>query len=159
MREKNAKFLMIFLLIFLPVFLANCAKNSENFKRIYIGSGEKLIEIKVEIADDSNERENGLMFREKLNENAGMLFVFGEDALQTFWMKNTLIPLDMVFIDGNFEIVDIKHAVPCRAEPCALYRSAKPAKYVLEVNGNFTIKNNINIGDKIILNQRKSKDI
>ena len=164
MRQKTAKFLMIFLVIFLPVFLANCAKNiSQN--QVFINTtkskilcaenqgfscnGKNLIKINVEIADDSNEREKGLMFREKLDEGDGMLFVFDDNAVRTFWMKNTLIALDMIFIDDKNEIVDIKHAVPCKEEPCALYKSSKPAKYVLEVNGNFTIKNNIGIGDKI----------
>ena len=66
-------------------------------------------------------------------------------------MKNTLIPLDMIFISKESEIVDIKYAVPCREDPCAKYSPAKPAKYVLEVNGNFTIKNSIKIGDKIVI--------
>jgi uncharacterized membrane protein (UPF0127 family) len=51
--------------------------------------------------------------------------------------------------------VDIENAVPCRDEPCALYKSSKPAEYVLEVNGNFTIKNNIKIGDKMTINKKQ----
>ena len=153
MRKKTAKFLMIFMVIFLLFFSANCAKNAgEN--QAWVDNGKNLIKINVEIADDSDEIEKGLMFREKLNEGDGMLFVFDDESYRTFWMKNTLIALDMIFIGDKNEIVDIKNAVPCKAEPCALYKSAKPAKYVLEVNENFAIKNNINIGDKIILNQR-----
>jgi len=169
MRKKTAKFLVIVLVIFLLFFLANCAKNTSQ-NQVFIDTtkskilcaenqgfscnGKNLIKINVEIADDNAEMEKGLMFREKLNENEGMLFVFGEEALHAFWMKNTLIPLDIIFIDENFEIIDIKHAVPCRAEPCALYKSAKPAKYVLEVNEGFAEKNSVGVGDKIILNQR-----
>ena len=153
MRQKTAKFLMVFLVVFLLFFLANCAKNvGEN--QVLIDNGKNLIKISVEIADDSNEMEKGLMFRERLDENKGMLFVFGDNAARTFWMKNTLIPLDMIFIDDKNEIVDIKPAVPCKAEPCELYKSAKPAKYVLEVNEGFAEKNSIGVGDKIILNQR-----
>ncbi|MBI2102176.1 DUF192 domain-containing protein [Candidatus Woesearchaeota archaeon] len=148
MRQKTAKFLMIFLVVFLLFFSANCAKNV-SVNQVWIDNGKNLIKINVEIADDSDEIEKGLMFRGKLNEDAGMLFVFGDNAVRTFWMKNTLIPLDMIFIDGNFEIVEIRHAVPCWAEPCALYKSAKPAKYVLEVNENFAIRNRISLGDKI----------
>lgn len=114
-------------------------------------NGEKIIKISVEIADDNNEREKGLMFRERLDENSGMLFVFDDESYRSFWMKNTLIPLDIIFIGKNFEIVDIKNAVPCREYPCALYKSSKPAKYVLEVKGNFTMRNKVGIGDKIIL--------
>ena len=110
--------------------------------------------IEVETADEAGEQALGLMFRESLPENSGMLFIFPDSSPRSFWMKNTLIPLDIIFIDENFEIIDIKHAVPCRAEPCALYKSAKPAKYVLEVNEGFAEKNSVGVGDKIILNQR-----
>ena len=169
MRKKTAKFLVIVLVIFLLFFLANCAKNTSQ-NQVFIDTtkskilcaenqgfscnGKNLIKINVEIADDNAEMEKGLMFREKLNENEGMLFVFGEEALHAFWMKNTLIPLDIIFIDENFDIIDIKHAVPCKAEPCELYKPSKPAKYVLEVNEGFAEKNSIGVGDKIILNQR-----
>ncbi len=137
------------LLIFLLIFLISCADNLENFSEIYINNGEKMIKIKVEIADDNEERMKGLMFREKLNANEGMFFIFENEEYLNFWMKNTLIPLDIIFIDKNFEIVGIKNAVPCLEDSCTLYTSAKPSKYVLEVNINFTTKNNINIGDKI----------
>ena len=143
----------IFVIILL-IFLISCVKNfDKNYNEIYIDNGKSLIKINVEIADDNEERAKGLMFRERLNENKGMLFVFENDAEQTFWMKNTLIPLDMIFIDENLKIVDIKNAQPCQEEPCALYKSSKPAKYVLEVNGDFTSKNIIKIGDKIIINK------
>ncbi len=140
------------LFIFLLIFLIGCAKGlGKNFNEIYINNSEKLIKINAEIADGEEERANGLMFRERLDENSGMLFIFDDENYRTFWMKNTLIPLDMIFIDKGSKIIDVKNAVPCIEEPCALYKSSKPAKYVLEVNANFTIKNYIKIGDKIIL--------
>ena len=126
------------LVIFLLIFLISCAKN---FNEILIENGNDLIKINVEIADDNEERMQGLMFRENLDENEGMFFIFENESYQTFWMKNTLIPLDIIFIDKNFEIIDIKNAVPCKEDPCQFYKSSKPAKYVLEVNSNFTIKN------------------
>lgn len=147
------KILIKFLVIFLLIFQANCAKNIENSNPIFIDNGKDLIKINVEVADDNNERGKGLMFREKLNENDGMLFVFDDESYLAFWMKNTLIPLDIIFIDENYGIVDIKNAVPCKEDPCALYKSLKPAKYVLEVNTNFTAKNKIKVGDKVIINQ------
>ena len=141
---------MILLIIFLMNLLANCAKIiDKNFEEISIDNGNKLIKINAEVADDSDEKAKGLMFREKLNEDEGMLFVFENEQEQTFWMKNTLVPLDILFVDKNLKIVDIKNAIPCKEDPCALYKSSKPAKYVLEVNGNFTIKNNIKAGDRI----------
>ena len=151
MKDNLVKILAIFLLI----FLIGCTKNfGENFEVISIDNGEKSIKINAEIADDEQEQMMGLMFRKNLSENEGMLFIFDYEDYQTFWMKNTSIPLDMIFIGENLEIVDIKNAVPCKQEPCALYKSSKPAKYVLEVNGNLTAKKNIRIGDRITLNKR-----
>ena len=144
------------MIIFLSIFLVNCAQNSKNFDEILIDNGNKLVKINAEIADDKAERERGLMFREKLNDDEGMLFVFDDGQELTFWMKNTLIPLDMIFIDENFQIANIEHAAPCKNDPCALYKSAKPAKYVLEVNENFTTRNNINVGNKIITKSIKT---
>lgn len=142
--------------IILMIFLISCTKNiDKNFKEIYLDNGNRLIKINVEIADDELEQTEGLMFREKLKENEGMLFVFENEAMQIFWMKNTLISLDIIFIDKNFKIVNIENAVPCKDEPCDLYKSSKPAEYVLEVNGNFTIKNNIKIGDKMTINRKQ----
>lgn len=138
--------------IFLIIFLIGCVKNSDkNLNQIYIDVGKKIIKLNIEIADDNNERISGLMFRKKLDENSGMLFVFENEDYQTFWMKNTLIPLDMIFIDKNFKIINIEYAVPCNQEQCALYKSAKPVKYVVEVNGNFTAKNEIKAGDRVII--------
>ena len=148
MIKNYTKFFQVLLLIFLLIFLSNCAKNPN---QIVIDNGKNLIKINVEIADDDNTRMKGLMFREKLEENNGMLFVFEEGDYQTFWMKNTLIPLDIIFIDKGMKIVDIKYAVPCQKDPCILYKSSKSAKYVLEMNGNFTTRNSIKPGDKIIL--------
>ena len=154
MVKNFVKILEIFSIIFLLFFLSNCANISgKNLKEISIFNGRNWIKVNVEIADDNMERARGLMFREKLDENYGMFFVFEDEENQTFWMKNTLIPLDIIFIDKDMKIVDVKFAFPCQKNPCDLYISSKPSKYVLEVNGNFTIKNNIKIGDSIVLNQ------
>lgn len=143
------------LIIFLLIFFIGCTlDHNKNLNEIYIGSGKNPVKINAEIADDNSERAKGLMFRKKLSENEGMLFVFDEERHQAFWMKNTLIPLDIIFIDENFEIVDIKYAVPCSQDPCTIYNSAQPAKYVLEVNGNFTAKKGIRAGDKLIINKK-----
>ena len=143
------------LLFCLLVLLLSCAKiPNKNSNKISIDNGKKIIKLNVDIADDNQERQNGLMFRERLDEDSGMFFIFDEQDYQTFWMKNTLIPLDMIFIDKDFQIVDIKNAVPCKADPCALYKSSKPALYVLEANSNFTARNDIKVGDRIIFSQK-----
>ncbi|HLG23458.1 MAG TPA: DUF192 domain-containing protein [Candidatus Nanoarchaeia archaeon] len=140
------------ILILTLIFLVSCSRYIEKSQNeVIIDNGKQIIRINVEVADEEKEWEKGLMLRDKLDENSGMLFVFEREKSQSFWMKNTLIPLDMIFINQNFGIVDIKYAVPCEKDPCKLYKSAKPAKYVLEVNGNFTARNNINLGNKITI--------
>ena len=103
----------------------------------------------IEIADDTPEQERGLMFRKSLGPNSGMLFVYDDLAYRSFWMKNTFIPLDMIFLDNDLKIIDIKKDVqPCLQEdPCPSYSSTWPAKYVLEVNAGFTDQNSIQVGD------------
>jgi YVTN family beta-propeller protein len=107
----------------------------------------------IDVADDPHEQERGLMFRKSLESNNGMFFVYEDLENRTFWMKNTLIPLDMIFIDNNLRIVDIKENVqPCLQEnPCPSYPSIRPAKYVLEVNGGFVRENGVKIGDTLEL--------
>jgi YVTN family beta-propeller protein len=104
----------------------------------------------VEVADDQDETMRGLMFRKHLPWNAGMLFVFHNEEPRTFWMKNTFIPLDMIFVDSNLKIVDIKENVPpcAQGDECPLYPSKERAQYVLEVNAGFVQENGIKIGDQ-----------
>ena len=137
---------IIFILVFL-VFLTSCTK----YETILIDNGEEKIKIKAEVADTQEKRERGLQFRERLKENSGMLFTFDVDATYNFGMKNTLIPLDIIFISKDFSIVEIIYADPCTEEPCESYKTTKMSRYVLEVNQNFTLKNNIEVGDKIII--------
>ena len=137
--------------IFLIILVIACSKN---FNYVYIDNGKKLVRVSVEIADDPEEQIRGLMFREHLDENAGMFFIFDDDSYQSFWMINTLIPLDMIFIDSNLTIVDIHYAIPCRAQSCMSYKSRLPSQYVLELNGNFTAKNDVKIGDRVTINRR-----
>ena len=138
------------LALLLILLLVGCSRQDYNTKRdISINTAKGTIAVQAEIADTDAERAQGLMFRQSMPGNQGMLFIFGKEEHQIFWMKNTLIPLDIIFIGKDLEIVDIQHAVPCTADPCPLYKSVKPAKYVLEVNANFTTNNNITIGSKV----------
>ena len=93
--------------------------------------------ITVEIAATGTEREIGLMHRTSLAPNSGMLFVFPSDATQRFWMKDTLIPLDMVWIDSQKRVIHIeKNAAPCPVirRECPSYGPDAPARYVLELS-------------------------
>ena len=90
--------------------------------------------VQVEVADSPLEQQRGLMDRMYLSEDHGMIFVYQDSHVRTFWMKNTLLPLDMIFFDASKKIVDIKKNVqPCRQDPCEIYPSKKPAQYVLEM--------------------------
>jgi uncharacterized membrane protein (UPF0127 family) len=104
----------------------------------------------IEIAADDKSREHGLMDRTEMAADHGMLFVFDDDMTRTFWMKNTKIPLDMLFFDGNQKLVSIQHNVPpCVADPCAAYSSGAPARYVLELNAGESEKLGLTSGDPI----------
>jgi hypothetical protein len=120
---------------------------------VTVNSESQQFVFSVEIAQTPEKLQKGLMFREFLGENEGMLFIFTDSKERSFWMKNTLIPLDMIFIDENFVIRKIHYAVPCKQDPCPSYTSGVPVKYVLEINGNQTTENNIKEGDVVEIKQ------
>jgi len=104
----------------------------------------------VEIANTPRTRENGLMFRKNLNEGRGMLFIFSEENINPFWMKNTLIPLDIIWLDSNQEIVFIGlDNEPCEPNNCPLINPGIPAKYVLEINAGLSEKIGLEIGKRM----------
>ncbi len=107
----------------------------------------------VEIADTRDERTKGLMFRESLAERDGMLFIFEDNSEKTFWMKNTFLPLDIVFMNENKEIVHIlRNAEPCTEDICPKFSSQLPSRYVLEINAGMSDKLGILEGDKAEFN-------
>ncbi len=110
-----------------------------------------IVSVEIEIADTEEERVQGLMYREKLGSYNGMLFIFDIQANNSFWMKNTRIPLDLVFIDGDKKIVDIvENAQPCvEGHICPALRPQFEYMYCLEVNGGFAEENQIRIGDTV----------
>lgn len=133
-------------LITILLFLLSCTTQNT----VTIQTTTDSFPITVEIADTTEEQMIGLMYRETLEENHGMLFIFPDEKERVFWMKNTLIPLDMIFIDKNGVIVDIIEDVqPCIADPCERYPSAALAMYVLEVNAGFVERNGISIGNLV----------
>ena len=106
----------------------------------------------VELAVKPEERFNGLMFRKSLAHDRGMLFIFENEAKWPFYMKNTLIPLDIIWINREEEIVDIKkNAIPCTEKRCPILRPDKEALYVLEVNAGMTDDLGFKVGDKLDL--------
>ena len=106
-------------------------------------------EITLEVADNQILQRMGLSNREYLEENHGMIFVYEEEIEGlSFWMKDTLIPLDMIFLNSDFEVVDIIENVPiCEEDECPSYTSEQVAKYVIELNAGWVEENNLEIGD------------
>ena len=103
--------------------------------------------IVLELAISDQERERGLMYRDLLAANSGMLFLFAGDEAWPFWMKNTFIPLDLVWLDPAGTVVDVRAAVqPCRSDPCPSYRPVAKARAVLEVNAGFASAHGITRG-------------
>jgi uncharacterized membrane protein (UPF0127 family) len=90
--------------------------------------------VDLELAVTPQEVADGLMYRPSLPENRGMLFIFGADRYPSFWMKNTLISLDLIFLDSSGSVVDVVADVPpCAADPCPTYSPKNPARAVLEL--------------------------
>lgn len=126
-------------------------KNEGNLS-ILNDENKTLAEFKIEIADSPYERQTGLMYRDSLEEQHGMLFIFENSELRGFYMKNTLIPLDLIFIDEDYEIVHIySKATPYKT---ASISSQLPAKYVFEINGGLSEQIGIQKGMKIKYNKR-----
>ena len=113
--------------------LSGCAiSNNENPARFSeVKIGEQSFE--VEVVDDDESRQKGLMFREKLEQDKGMFFIFDYEGKHSFWMKNTLIPLDIIWISEDKKIVDVQTMQPCITEKCESHRPEIDSKYVLEV--------------------------
>jgi len=105
---------------------------------------------KLELARTQEERILGLMFREKLANGKGMLFIFPQDGFHPFYMKNTLIPLDIIWLDSNYRIVYFHINVqPCKEEPCESYYPIAKSRFVLEFNTGTVVKEKLKIGDKL----------
>ena len=109
-------------------------------------SGGEEVEVRVEIADEPDEQAQGLMNRTALGEDRGMLFVFDSEETLSFWMRNTLIPLSVAYIDSEGRIVDIQKMEPLDDEP-PQYVSAEPAQYALEVNQGFFEERGVEVGN------------
>jgi len=104
----------------------------------------------VELARTPEEQAQGLMFRESLPERSGMIFLFSDASPHQFWMKNTMIPLDIVWLDGSGRVLFVSaNTPPCRADPCPNYGPELPAPVVLEIAGGMAAKERVTVGSRI----------
>ena len=154
---KNYKFLFVINFIILGIFFTHyvsaCSDIKFAKKDIFVVSkyNNQKIRFKVEIADTDLKRKTGLQCRTKIGLDEGMLFIWETEDFRSFWMKNTSIPLDIIFINKNFEIIDISF----NAKPFSLKSilSKKKAKYVLELNEGVFDSYKFSLKDKIIINK------
>ncbi|MDX1618833.1 MAG: DUF192 domain-containing protein [Balneolaceae bacterium] len=107
-------------------------------------SGRLITAIRVAVADEASERNMGLMDVNELPENRGMLFIFEENEPRSFWMANTPLSLDIIFVNSAFEIVRIHHSTQPFSDKSLT--SGDPAKYVVETNAGFCISHDIQEG-------------
>ena len=147
MNRASASWRVALAAVVFSLSVAACAKSGAS---VELG-GQRY---SIEVADNDAAREHGLMDRTTMAADHGMLFVFQDDAPRTFWMKNTKIPLDMLFFDADKRLVSVQHnAAPCTADPCPGYSSGAPARYVLELNGGQADKLGLSPGDPIEINR------
>ena len=131
----------------LPLLLALSACASARTPWVEVG-GERF---QVEVADDDAERARGLMFRDHMEADRGMLFIHDREEPQAYWMKNTKIALDILYFDNARRLVSQQRDVPpCSAgDACPPYPSFKPARYVLELNAGQAAKLKLENGAKL----------
>lgn len=145
MKKKITILASIFLLTGSLIFCQ--AFRQDKFIKIYLPDGTSIT---AELARTEEERQRGLMFRDKLLPDQGMLFVFDREDLHSFWMKNTLVPLDMLWLDSQRRVIHIADDVPpCREDPCPSYGPESPARYVLELRAGGAAANGIRTGDQL----------
>ena len=153
-------YFVILLLIIFAVFVFMNSPVQYDTDTVVFQTSSGSVAVNVEVAQTRDELHTGLMYREHLDENSGMLFIFENPILLSFWMKNTLINLDMIFLSEDLEILKIERDVPpCETVACPKYGEVF-GKYVLEVNGGFCDANGIKEGDKIhlLLNMNSSQN-
>lgn len=106
----------------------------------------------TEFATDDASRELGLMNRTSLAADHSMLFIFVNDEPRAFWMKNTLIPLDILYFDKERKLISMQlNAQPCKADPCAIYPSDGSARYVLELQAGTAGRLGLKLGESLTI--------
>ena len=140
--------------LFFLFFVLITVLNAQETKNIIIKNNYKDVYFNVEIARKKIDRDKGLMFRKNLKLDKGMLFIFPNESKVSMWMKNTLVPLDIIFISKNYKIVDIINNAKAMSKD--ILTSKVKAKYALEINAGLVKKLNIKIGNNIYFEEVNS---
>jgi uncharacterized membrane protein (UPF0127 family) len=141
------KFLTSSTILLALSILLYAALTSKKFVKIYFPDGDS---ISAELAITPEEKERGLMFRETMEFDQGMLFIFDEEGSYSFWMKNMVIPLDFIWLDKDRRIVHMEQNVPpCKQEPCPTYSSKIPALFFLELKAGSIEQRQLKIFDRL----------
>jgi uncharacterized protein len=130
--------------ILLLVLLVACWSGKTEGDTITLAGSKGEVTVRIEVADEPEEQARGLMGRTELEDGYGMLFVWPESEVRNFWMKDTLIPLDLIAIDDG-KVVSVTTMQPCEADPCQRYRT-EPARAALEVRAGWAEDHGIEVG-------------
>jgi len=109
------------------------------------------VTLNVEVADEGDERRRGLSGITHLPDDQGMAFVWDEPVSSTFWMKDTLIPLSIAFVDAEGHVVDLMDMLPCDSDPCRTYGSDEPYILAVEANAGWFERAGVAVGDRAVL--------
>ena len=143
------KSVFIIFCLFIPFTIFNTCKSTANNKKDVIIINENIL--KIEIVETEKARNTGLMNRKSLDEDSGMLFVFENDRILSFWMKDTHIPLSIAFISSDGVIKEIRDMTPFSLESIV---SKNYVRYALEVNKGYFLEKNIVVGERLILPEK-----
>jgi uncharacterized membrane protein (UPF0127 family) len=113
---------------------------------VRLPNGRSIVAV---IADTPERSMYGYMFRHEVKEDEGMVFVYPESGLHPFWMKNTLVPLDIIWMDDAFAVLHIETASPCKADPCPSYGTPRMSRYTLELKAGAAGREGLKVGDTI----------
>lgn len=147
--SKNLTITLIILITIPIIVFFFYKKDSTKFESIDLTI--KNADYKLEVAKTLSQKSAGLSNRKSLCSNCGMIFVFSKNGIQPFWMKDTLIPLDMIWLNSDGQVTDIVNANETNSSK--ILQNTQPAKYVIELNLNETQKINLKIGDMIDLSK------
>lgn len=146
------RLLLLIFLISSPGLLASYAAEKPNLLSGTIEFRNRPFTLQAEIAATAADRETGLMYRQQLANESGMLFVFEEQHPIRVWMKNTLISLDILFLDQNAQVIDfVENLQPCHQINCPVYTSRQAASFMLELNAGYIRSHQLQIGDSLKL--------